>query len=124
MIRDKHPGVAEHEAVYRALMHYVDGGGKADIDEVKKGFHERAVMNGVDAEGKCSFGPIENLYELYRQVGPTDARTRVDILDIAGSIAVARITIEGWHGQDFVDYHELVKQDGEWKIVAKVFNQF
>lgn len=36
---------------------------------------------------------------------------------------VVRVTLEGYHGHDYVDLHELVKGDGEWKIVAKIFTE-
>ncbi len=125
MITDKHPDVAEHQAVYEALERYAVESGTANIDELKKAFHEKAVMNGVNGDGSYVFGPIENLYNVCRELGPTPgAKSHIDVLDIAGNIAVGRVVTESWHGQDFVDYHELVKENGEWKIIAKIYSTF
>ena len=41
-----------------------------------------------------------------------------------GPAAAVRITLEDWHGLAFTDFHNLIKEDGEWKIVAKVFHQY
>ncbi|MBQ9156720.1 MAG: nuclear transport factor 2 family protein [Eubacterium sp.] len=32
--------------------------------------------------------------------------------------------MEDWHGLAFTDFHSLIKEDGEWKILAKVFHQY
>lgn len=95
----------------------------ANIDAVKKVFHDQAVMNGV-GEGQYVFGPIQNLYDLYAKVGPASGATfHVDVLDIAGNTAVGRCVIRNWHGKDFVDFHELIKENGKWKIIAKTYQQ-
>ena len=40
------------------------------------------------------------------------------------SLAVARVLEEGWGGRiDFTDILLLLKMDGEWKCVAKAYNQ-
>ncbi len=40
------------------------------------------------------------------------------------TLAVARVLEEGWGGRiDFTDYLLLLKMDGEWKCVAKAYNQ-
>lgn len=114
----------EFKAVYKVLETYCIEGCKANIPEVKKVFHEKAVMNGF-GEGNYVFGPIQNLYDLYAQVGPAEGSTfHVDVLDIAGNTAIGRCVIRNWHGKDFVDYHELIKEGGAWKIIAKIYNQF
>ena len=53
----------------------------------------------------------------------SSARAIVDVLDATNDIAAIRITMEDWHGQNFVDYHLLQKGADGWKIVAKVFTE-
>lgn len=117
--------LAEYQAVKAAVEIYCVHGATADVDAVKKAFHEKAVMNGNgNGGGQYVFGPIQNLYDLYKEVGPTEGCDyQIDVLDIAGNIAVARCVIRNWHGMDFVDYHELIKENGEWKIIAKIYQQ-
>ncbi len=45
-------------------------------------------------------------------------------LSIEGTAATVRVTLEDWHGIAFTDFHSLLKIDGEWKIIAKVFHQY
>lgn len=114
---------SEFQAIKTVLETYCIEGCAANIGAVKKVFHEQAVMNGV-GEGQYVFGPIQNLYDLYAKVGPTSGATfHVDVLDIAGNTAIGRCIIRNWHGKDFVDFHELIKENGEWKIIAKTYQQ-
>ena len=55
--------------------------------------------------------------------GP-ETKARVDVLNIEGTAAVVRVTLEDWHGLAFTDFHSLIKEDGQWKILAKVFHQY
>lgn len=115
--------VEDYKAVVKTLEIYCVEGGAANIEGVKKAFHEKAVMNGSGKDGYV-FGPIQNLYDLYAQVGPApDTTWHIDVLDIAGNTAVGRIVIRNWHGKDFVDFHELIKENGEWKIIAKTYRE-
>lgn len=113
----------EFKAVEAALTIYCVEGAAANVEGVKKAFHEKAVMNGHGKDGYV-FGPIQNLYELYKEVGPApETECHIDVLDVAGNTAVGRIIIKNWHGKDFVDFHELVKENGEWKIIAKTYQE-
>ena len=53
------------------------------------------------------------------------ARARkVDVVLVEESLAVVRVLEEGWGGRiDFTDVLLLLKMDGEWKCVAKAYNQ-
>ena len=115
--------VSEYKAVMKTLETYCVEGCAANVPGVKRAFHEKAVMNGSGKDGYV-FGPIQNLYDLYGEVGPApDATWHIDVLDIAGTTAVGRIVIRNWHGKDFVDFHELIKENGEWKIIAKTYQE-
>ena len=121
---ERYADIAEFKAVHKTLEIYCIEGCKANVPGVRKAFHEKAVMNGY-ADGNVVAGGIQALYDLYEQVGPApEGEYHIDVLDVAGNIAVGRVAIRNWHGKDFVDYHELVKENGEWKIIAKIYNQF
>ena len=52
------------------------------------------------------------------------SRTRIDVLELEETLAVVRVLEEGWGGSiDFTDVLLLLKIDGEWKCVAKAYNQ-
>jgi hypothetical protein len=124
MIAKNYADLSDYKAVYDVLFKYCNEGCVANIPEVKKAFHEKAVMNGYAGDGNYVYGPIQGLYDLYEKIGGSTRNFHVDVLDIAGNIAVGKCVIEDWHGHDYVDYHELIKENGEWKIIAKIYNQF
>lgn len=116
--------VDDYKALYKVLEAYCTEGCAANVPALKaKVFHEKAVMNGSGKEGYV-FGPIQNLYDLYAQVGEAkNSEWHVDVLDIAGNTAIGRCVIRNWHGKDFVDFHELIKENGEWRIIAKTYQE-
>ena len=51
-------------------------------------------------------------------------KTRIDVLELEETLAVVRVLEEGWGDKiDFTDVLLLLKIDGEWKCVAKAYNQ-
>jgi hypothetical protein len=42
-------------------------------------------------------------------------------IDVEGTAATARIEIDNWTGHRFTDFFTLVKIDGRWLILNKVF---
>ena len=53
--------------------------------------------------------------------GPKQNRiTRITSIDVAGHAAQARLEIE-YETFMFIDYMSLLKIEGEWKIVSKIF---
>lgn len=116
--------VDDFKAVYKVLEIYCIEGSAANTPILKsKVFHENAVMNGSGKDGYV-LGPIQNLYDLYAKVGAAkDVAWHIDVLDIAGDTAVGRVIIKNWHGKDFVDFHELIRENGEWRIIAKTYQE-
>ena len=48
----------------------------------------------------------------------------IGMLELEETLAVVRVLEEGWGGTiDFTDVLLLLKIDGEWKCVAKAYNQ-
>ncbi len=46
------------------------------------------------------------------------------MLAVEETVAVVRVLEEGWGGRiDFTDFLLLLKLNGEWKCVAKAYNQ-
>lgn len=70
-------------------------------------------------------GSIEQLYHNVDTLsGGEQFKARVDVVAVEETPAVVRVLEEGRGGRiDFTDYLLLLKIDGEWKCVAKVYNQ-
>lgn len=104
-------------------MQYVNGCATGNAELAKKAFHKDAVMFGY-LNGQLCAGSIEALYSAIEQLGADPAtKSEVDVMEIVGTAATVRIVLEDWHGLGFTDFHSLVKMDGKWQIVAKIFHQ-
>ncbi len=86
---------------------------------MKPAFHKNATINGSS---------IQTLFEGVDQAGASNTTGRIDILDVVNDIAVIRVTMEDYFGDNFVDnfvdFHMLRKEEDCWKIVAKIFTGF
>lgn len=116
--------VADYEAVLAAIKMYTDACKEGKSEIMKPAFTDNALMYGY-LNGEYYHGSIEALYGAVDAFGAApQTKARVDILSIEGTAAVARVTLEDWHGLSFTDFHSLIKEDGNWKIIAKVFHQY
>jgi len=116
--------IAEYKAVEEAAMKFVKSVAEGDSSYAKKLFTDDAVLFGF-LDGKLEHGSIEQFYHNVDTVSGGEAfKARVDVIDIEESLAVVRVLEEGWGGRiDFTDYLLLLKMNGEWKCVAKAYNQ-
>ena len=116
--------MSEYEAVEKAAMLFVKSVGSGDSAPARELFYDEAVMFGY-FDGKLEHGPIQNLYDNIDSVGADPGyRARIDVLCIEETVAIVRVLEDNWGGRiDFSDFLLLIKMDGEWKGVAKVYNQ-
>lgn len=106
--------VQDYSDIIATVEKYVAGCNAGSGDVMKPAFHEAATINGA---------PIQTLFAGADEAGSTESTARIDVLDVINDIACVRVTLEGYHGHNYVDLHELIKVDGEWKIVAKIFTE-
>jgi hypothetical protein len=67
-------------------------------------------------------GPTQGLFDWHDQNGPAARmEARIGSVDITGSVATVRLEIDNWTGHRFTDMFTLLKCDGGWKIISKVF---
>ena len=69
-------------------------------------------------------GAIQGFYDTIDSMGACgdDYIARIDILMLEKTIAVVQVIEDNWHGYKFTDILNLNKINGEWKIVAKVYD--
>ena len=110
------------EAGVRAcLENYMSGVG----DRVEKAFHPSATMKYIDAQsGEFKDVPIAEYIARVKANtnGPGKRTIEIVSLNIEGNAAQGKIKIE----TDKVilyDYMNLLKINGEWKIVSKIFSR-
>lgn len=112
----------EVRLIKQTLQHYIDGAKSGKGDDMKPAFHDQATIFGYVGE-ELMAGPIQQLFDWNDQNGPaTDIRTEIADIDVEGSVATARVESDNWTGLKFTDFFTLLKADGEWKIMNKVFH--
>lgn len=114
----------EYQAVEAAARKFVESVGTGKSAIAKELFYDEAVMFGY-LDGKLEHGPVQNLYDNIDKVGADPQYiSRIDIIDIEETVAIVRVLEDNWGGRiNFSDYLMLIKMDGQWKCVAKVYNQ-
>ncbi|WP_315821849.1 nuclear transport factor 2 family protein [Paraflavitalea speifideaquila] len=110
----------EETAVRACLDNYMSGDG----DRMEKAFHPSASMKYIDYQsGEFKDVPIAEFIARVKG-NTTKAERKIGIvsLNMEGNAAQARIKIET--AQVFMyDYMNLLKINGEWKIVSKIFSR-
>lgn len=117
--------IEDYEAIIEVVNHYITGSATGDVAELKLAFHDKCTMTGY-INGEMYMGDIHGFYGMVEQVGApsADFRAKADVVAVEGTVAVAHVAFDNWHGMSFTDYHTLIKEDGTWKIIAKAYHQF
>lgn len=114
----------EEAAVREALQHYINGHATGSADEFRAGMHSQGTVYSV-RDGQLAMVSMTDFFARAGTGKPADdeasRRRRIDFVDISGTAAVARLTLE-YPQITFTDYMELLKVDGKWQIVAKSFH--
>ena len=117
-----HVEVSEREAISEILQHYIDGARSGRGADMKPAFHEDATVFGYVGPDLFA-GPIQNLFDWNDQNGPaTGLSARIATIDVVGTAATVRLELENWTGHRFTDLFTLLKIDGKWRIMNKVFH--
>ena len=115
--------VDDYDAIHRVLQLCTEGEAKGAVAKLREAFHADARMFGSLAGTRYDV-PIEDLFEL-AESEPADTgtyRSRVLSVQQTGEAAVAVVAEEGyWGTASFIDYFQLARIDGVWKIVSKLF---
>jgi hypothetical protein len=115
----------DYEDVVATVSKYVKGLSVGSVTEISQAFHKEAIMYGF-TDDKMLGGPIKNLYDFVEKNGTApDIKTQIDILAITPTTAVVRVDMEkDAIGADYTDFHTLIKLNGTWRIIAKVYHMY
>jgi hypothetical protein len=100
---------------------YIKGAISGNSNEMLPTFHEEATWCGYVGPDLIR-GPISGLYEWHDDNGAaSELEYEIASIDIVGNIANVRVELHNWTGHRFTDLLNLVKLDGHWKVINKVF---
>ncbi|TDQ57977.1 putative lumazine-binding protein [Mesocricetibacter intestinalis] len=115
---------------YKAIEHllinqYSEGGKQAKSEIMRPAFHKVATMYNADENGQLSGGAVaDTLFPtIDNHFKPSDnPRVAIAYIDISGTAASARVDTDELSGYGFTDYFNLLKIDGKWIIISKIFH--
>lgn len=116
------PDIYDYQAISDTLGYYLDGAKAGKADLMRPAFHATATVDGYEG-AELKTAPIQTLFDWVDQNGPAeDIVAKITSIEVVGTIAVARVESDNWLGSRFSDFLTLLKVDGQWKIVNKVFH--
>ncbi len=118
------PDMSEYDEITKVVQHYIDGARSGRTEDMKPAFHKDATIFGLDGPDLFA-GPIKKLFDyLDDESGPAaELKAQITSIDLVETIATVRLELDNWTGIRFSDMFTLLKIDGEWKIINKVFHQ-
>lgn len=110
------------EAITSVIEIYTEGGRRGDATIMKRAFRKNATIHGYIGGGLLA-GPIQILFDWVTENPPApNLDARIANIDIAETIATARVEIGNWLGFRFTDQFTLLKENSGWIITSKVFH--
>lgn len=105
--------------VEKAVNYYLEGSLIGDPDIVAKAFDENATVQGIH-KGKHTTFSMKTFLGFFSKDKPGKHTTKIVSVDIAKTAASVRAEWDmgTWK---YVDYLSLLKKNGEWKIVNKIY---
>ncbi len=116
---------SEVRGIREAIAHYASGMRTGDIETLKRGFHEQAILCGYLGDELIA-APIAALYD-WVGANPAPAATGAPfdcvVLEIAVTHRVATATVRETdsHGT-VIDHFHLLKASERWWIVSKLWD--
>ena len=116
--------VQDYQAIVAVLEQYNAGGAQADSSIMRPAFSTQATIFGINGEDRLTGGPIEGLFDIIDSafVPSPQARAAIVRVDIVGTAASARVDTDDISGFRFTDFFNLLKVQGEWIIVSKIYH--
>jgi len=114
--------VSDYDAIAKTVQHYIDGAKSGRGADMKPAFHKDATIFGYIGTDLFG-GPIQQLFDWNDQNGPaTGLKAQIASIDVIDTVATVRLELDDWTGYRFTDLFTMLKVDGEWKIMCKVFH--
>ena len=116
----------ELQLIKDTITLYIDGIHNGDAEVLKKAFHPKAMMYGVNSKD-TTIVEIEGLYALVSANEPPSKTGEphqcfITSIQHAGNAASVEMIEESAYGNDYTNYFHLLKIGGEWLIVSKTYN--
>jgi len=112
----------DNELIEKTIQFYIDGAKSGKGADMQPAFHADATIFGYIGDDLFA-GPIQILFDWNDENGPaTELEAKIASIDLAETVATVRLELNNWTGHKFTDLFTLLKVDGTWKVMNKVFH--
>jgi hypothetical protein len=110
-------------AVRAALQHYIEGHATGDGAHMRLAFNPAARLFWSSADTLATRTSEEYIARMPgKPAADEGSRKRsIEVVDVTGNAATGKIVLD-YPDAHIVDYMSLLKTNGEWKIINKIFN--
>jgi hypothetical protein len=113
----------DRSAIEAAVGHYFKAGDTGSSAELREAFHPAAMMFFVKDGALAGVSQPEWWARADSTKSPVAAQSRaIPVVDVAGDAAFAKV-ISVYPTHRFADYMSLMRIDGRWWIVGKIFHR-
>ncbi len=114
----------DEAAVRSAVEHYLQAHATGDGTHHKMVFHDVANLFWIDGDSLRTRTGAEYIAGSSGKPAADEARRKrwIDKVDVTGTAATAKVILD-YPTVRFTDYFALLKVEGEWKIVTKIFHR-
>lgn len=110
----------DYETIIGILNQYFDGLYEGDVDKLRAIFHEDAWLKGNDYRKSRDEWLEAVANRPIPRVEGMAYNFNIKSLEVIGDQAMAKVDVP-LLAAHFIDFLSLLKEDGEWKIVNKLF---
>lgn len=114
---------SDYALVESTLNNYLNGDTQKDYDTLEKAFHPQADMKYVSSKSGYQVYNALEVFAAEKGRAPEKNRSNhIAYISITGKAAHAKLEIT-YPEITVVDYVNLLKIEGQWKIVNKIFSR-
>ncbi len=114
----------EEVAVRAALDHYIQGHATGDGAHMRLAFNPAARLYWSSADTLATRTVDEYIARMPGKPAADEAsgirKRRIELVDVTGNAAIGKIVLD-YPDAYIVDYMSLLKTNGEWRIINKIF---
>ena len=109
----------DYDAIVRVVGLYVDAFNDNDIGKLREAFHEDAWIFYIDANGVLHKNLISESFEKWAAPPSAGVVGRIMSVTQVGDAATVQLSFDADKSSGWIDFHNLLRINGAWKIVNK-----
>jgi hypothetical protein len=121
------PALSPAKQVRCVLLSYIEATRTGNAQLARSLFHTDARMTGQMDDGEVRAGTPEPFFKVLEShpsasSGPNAYSAYITSVTVQGGIATGTLAERNLYGYNFVDHFHLLKSDGRWQIISKLYN--